>query len=60
MLSKNDGASVDNPSMVSSLLHLLSGNRRVVHVINHVLSNPLLPGPHPLSPQLYLMARKLR
>ena len=32
---------------------------RVFHVTNDVLSNPLLPGPHPLYPKPYLMACKL-
>ena len=43
----------------TGLLSLLIAQPRVFHVTNHVLSNPLLPGSHPLHPKLYLMACKL-
>ena len=43
----------------TGLLSLLIAQPRVFHVTNDVLSNPFLPGPHPLHPKLYLMACKL-
>ena len=43
----------------TDVLNLLIDYSRVFQVTDVVLSNPLLPGPHPLSPKLYLMACKL-
>ncbi len=43
----------------TGVLNLLIDYSRVFQVTDVVLSNPLLPGPHPLNPKLYLMACKL-
>ena len=51
----NDCAHVDNAGMVYRRMIMLP---RIFHVTNDVLSNPLLPCPHPLHPKLYVMACK--
>ena len=43
----------------TGMLNLLIELPQIFHMTNDVLSNPLLPGPHPLHPKLYLMACKL-
>ncbi len=43
----------------TGVLNLLIDYPHVFQVTDVVLSNPLLPGPHPLSPKLHLMACKL-
>ena len=57
--SDNDCSSVDNPSFVFQPAESVNWHPRVVHVTNAALSNPLLLGPHPLSPTLYLLVYKL-